>query len=216
MYDIPGQAVLDKLSIVGGCVRLPLQVDGARLRREVAGLPDAFWGSRGGRIGVQQPAEAVFLRGYAPADGDKPVEERPALQYLPYVREIIGTLIPAAPLRCLLARLPAGATVAPHIDEIAPYFSKSLRLHVPVITHEQAWMLAGSSVYVMREGEVWVLNNSAPHGVWNEHVSLARTHLICDFMPTPELLALLQRGERDLGRVDDRVEAHVRAATRRA
>jgi hypothetical protein len=215
MYDIPGQAVLDKESLVGGCARLPLHVDGERLRREVEALPESYWGSRGGRIGVQQPAEAVFLRGYAPADGDKPVEDRPALQYLPYVREIIGTLIPAPPLRCLLARLPAGATVAPHIDELAPYFSKSLRVHVPVITHEHAWMLAGSLVYVMRASEVWVLNNSAPHGVWNEHVSLARTHLICDFLPTPELLALLLRGQRELGQVNVQVEAHIRAAARR-
>jgi hypothetical protein len=215
MYDIPGQAVLDKESLVGGCMRLPLQVDAERLRAEVESLPETYWGSRAGRIGVQRPAEAVFLRGYAPADGDKPVEDRPALQYLPYVREIIGNLIPAPPLRCLLARLPPGATVAPHIDEIAPYFAKTLRLHVPVITHEHAWMLAGSRVYVMRAGEVWVLNNSAPHGVWNEHESLARTHLICDFLPAPELLALLPRGERDLGRADARVEAHVRAAARR-
>jgi hypothetical protein len=99
---------------------------------------------------------------------------------------------------------------------MAPYFSKSLRLHLPVITHEHAWMLAGDRVYLMRPGEVWVLNNSALHGVWNDHATLARTHLICDFLPTPELLDLLRRGERDLGRVDARVEAHVRAAARRS
>jgi len=214
MLDIPGQAVLDKARLVGGCVRLPLKVDGERLRREVEALPDSLWGSRGGRVGVQKLAEAVFLRGHAPTEGDLPIEDRPALQHLPYVQEIIGTLIPAPPLRCLLARLPAGATVALHMDDLAPYFFKSMRLHVAVTSHEHAWMLAGSRVYLMRPGEVWALNNNALHGVWNEHASMARTHLICDFLPTAGLLALLHQGERELGRVDTRVETHLRAAAR--
>jgi hypothetical protein len=210
MLDIPGQAVLDKEALVGGCLRLPLAVDAEQLRREVEALPASYWGSRGGRVGVHRPAEAVFLRGYAPAEGDRPVEDRPALQHLPYVREIIGSLIPAPPLRCLLARLPPGAVVGLHVDR-APYFYKTLRIHVPVETHEVAWMLASGRVYLMRAGEVWVLNNSAVHGVWNAHATLARTHLICDFLPTPALLALLARGERGLGREDAAVEAHVRA-----
>ena len=210
MLDIPGHPLLDKATLVGGCLRLPLGVDAERLRHEVDGLPESFWGSRGGRVGVHRPAEAVFLRGYAPAEGDKPVEDRPALQHLPYVREVINSLIPAPPLRCLLARLPAGAVVGLHIDR-APYFHKSLRIHVPVETHELAWMYADGRVYLMRAGEVWVLNNSAVHGVWNAHATLARTHLICDFLPTPALLALLARGDRGLGREDAAVEAHVRA-----
>jgi len=211
MLDVPGHAVIDKTTLVGGCLRLPLQVDAARLAAEVDALPEAFWGSRGGRVGVHQPAEAVFLRGYAPAEGDRPVEDRPALAHLPYVNDIITRLIPAPPLRCLLARLPGGAVIAPHIDR-APYFFKTLRLHVPVATHERAWMLSRGRVYLMRPGEVWVLNNSDIHGVWNADAALARTHLICDFLPTPELLALLARGERDLGIVDAVVEARIRQA----
>jgi hypothetical protein len=72
-------------------------------------------------------------------------------------------------------------------------------------------MFASGRVYLMRPGEVWVLNNSAVHGVWNAHATLARTHLICDFLSTPALLELLARGERELGREDAAVEAHVRA-----
>lgn len=213
MLDIPDQPEIDKATLVGGCVRLPLNVQGARLRNEVAVLPESFWGSRGGRVGVHRPAEAVFLRGYAPAEGDKPIDDRPALQYLPYAREIIQTLIPAQPMRCLLARLPPGAVVALHIDDGAPYFFKTLRVHVPVVTHETAWMLAAGLVYVMRPGEVWMLNNSSRHGVWNAHETVARTHLICDFLPTPALLALLASGDRQLGRADASIDTHVRSAS---
>ncbi|HMI37840.1 MAG TPA: aspartyl/asparaginyl beta-hydroxylase domain-containing protein [Steroidobacteraceae bacterium] len=216
MLDIPGQPVLDKVALVGGCLRLPIRVDARRLQDDVAGLPDSFWGGQGGRVGVHRPAEAVFLRGYAPAEGERPIEDRRALAHLPYVREIIQRLIPAPPFRSLLARLPAGEVVGLHIDR-APYFSQTVRIHVPVQTHELAWMLASGRVYLMRPGEVWALNNSAAHGVWNAHPTLSRTHLICDFLPTAALLGLLERGDRELGSENPAIEAQVRAmATARA
>ena len=211
MLDLPGHPTLDKQTLVGGCVRLPLSVDAERLHAEFAKLPPSVWGSRGGRVGVHSAAEALFLRGYAPAEGNKPIEDRPALDLLPYVRYIIEELIDAQPLRCLLARLPAGAAIPPHVDR-APYFSKSLRIHIPVETHELSWMVCAGQVYLMRAGEVWVLNNSTTHAVWNEHASLSRTHIICDFLPSAALLDLLSRGDRSLGRHMPAVEQHVAQA----
>ncbi|HEU4627089.1 MAG TPA: aspartyl/asparaginyl beta-hydroxylase domain-containing protein [Steroidobacteraceae bacterium] len=215
MLDLPGQAVLDKQTLVGGCLRLPLRVDGERLRAEVQSLPASLWGTTGGRVGVHTAAEALFLRGYAPAEGPKPIEDRPPLQLLPYAREIIEQLIPAPPLRCLLAKLPPFAVIQPHIDR-APYFAKSLRIHVPIETHERSFMLCAGQGYLMRLGEVWVLNNSAEHAVWNADPALHRTHMICDFIATPALLALLARGERDLGQPMPEVERHVRSPGARA
>ena len=211
MLDIPGQPVLDKVALIGGCLRLPLSVDARRLEDEVAQLPADWWGSSGGRVGVHAVAEALFLRGHAPAEGDHPVADQPALDALPYARDIIEAMIPAAPLRCLIARLPPGAVVAPHVDR-PPYFAKTLRIHVPVVTNAAVHMLAAGQCYHMRAGEVWVLNNSAPHAVWNAHPSESRTHMICDFLPTPALLELMARGERGLGVLRPEVEAQVRAA----
>ncbi|MBV6417356.1 MAG: hypothetical protein CMLOHMNK_02018 [Steroidobacteraceae bacterium] len=196
MLDLADQPVIDKARWIGGCTRLPLAVDAARLAAEVASLPASLWGTRGGRIGVHTPAEAIFLRGHAPAEGELPIDDRPPLAQLPYAREIITTLIPAPAQRCLLARLPGGAIIAPHIDQ-APYFAKTIRIHVPVETHERAWMIAAGRRYRMAAGEVWALNNSAPHAVENGDPGRARTHLICDFLPAPPLLALLACGERD-------------------
>lgn len=208
MLDVPGQPILDKQFLIGSCRRLPLSIDAQALRHEVSLLPADVWGTRGGRVGVHNVAEALFLRGFAPAEGDRPVEDRPALDALPYVRSVIHGLIAAPPLRCLLARLPAGAVVAPHIDR-APYFSKTLRIHVPVETNEAVYMAASGLSFTMREGEVWALNNSALHGVWNAHSSLPRTHLICDFLPSASLLDLLERGDGNLGVRRADVEAHI-------
>jgi Aspartyl/Asparaginyl beta-hydroxylase len=212
MLDIPAAPFLDKVNLVGACVRLPLEIDIQRLLDEVAHLPRSIWGDRGGRVGVHSTAEAVFLRGFAPADGDKPIEDRPILDRLPYTRHIIEKVIPAPRMRCLLARLPAGAVIARHVDR-PPYFGKTLRVHIPIETNELVYMFSRGLCYSMLAGEIWVLNNSAEHGVWNAHPTQARTHLICDFLPSPELLALLIRGDRSLGvprpEVDRRVsETH--------
>lgn len=124
------------------------------------------------------------------------------------MRHLIENLLGGQALRCLLARLPAGATIAPHVDR-APYFWKTIRVHVPVETHDQAWMVCNGLVYSMQPGEVWALNNCTTHAVWNAHAILPRTHLICDFLPTPTLLDLLARGERDLGRNIPAVTEHL-------
>ncbi len=215
MLDLPDQPVLDKHALVGGCVRLPLSIEADRLRAEIAALPVEMWGSTGGRVGVHIAAEAIFLRGHAPAQGNLPIEDRPPLAHLPYVRQIMFELMRARPMRCLLARMPADTVIAPHIDR-APYFSKTLRLHFPVESHDRAWMLCAGLGYLMRPGEVWVLNNVAEHAVWNAHPTQSRTHMICDFLADPGLLELLARGDRSLGRPMPEVEAHVRAPTSRS
>ena len=213
MLELPGQPHLNKADLIGACIRLPLRFDAARLAAEIDSLPATFWGTTGGRVGVHRAAEGVFLRGHAPAEGNLPIEDRPALELLPYVSQIIRTHVPAPPMRCLLARLPGGACVATHIDR-APYFAQTLRLHIAVTTHERAYMLCAGQCYVMQPGELWALNNTVPHGVWNADEARERTHLICDFLPTAALCALLAAGERDLGQVRPDVESRLSGPVR--
>jgi Aspartyl/Asparaginyl beta-hydroxylase len=213
VLQLAGQRHLDKAALVGACVRLRLAIDAPRLADEVRSLPASLWGTTGGRVGVHRAADGIFLRGFAPAEGNLPIEDRPALAHLPYVRQIIHSQIPAAPQRCLLARLPGGAVIAPHIDR-APYFSQTLRLHIAVTTHEQSFMYCAGFCYRMRLGELWALNNSALHGVLNGDETRERTHLICDFLPTEALLEMLADGERNLGEVRADVESLLTAPPR--
>jgi hypothetical protein len=206
MLDLSGYPALDKHALVGGCVRLRVRADAQRLGAELDALPARFWGTRGGRVGVHAAAESIFLRGHAPAEGALPIEDREALAQLPYVRSLINDVLPGEPMRCLLAKLPAGARIAPHIDR-APYFHQTIRLHVPIATNSEVLMLCAGSVYRMAAGEIWSINNVAVHGAWNRHATESRTHLICDFVPDARMLALLAQSERDLGVVDPVAEA---------
>jgi hypothetical protein len=209
MLDIPGAPYLDKTALIGACVRLPIRVDSRRLFEEVQRIPASAWGTSGGRVGVHNVAEAIFLRGFAPAAGELPIEDQPILSSLPYVRVITSEILGGSPLRCLLARLPPGGIIRMHRDK-APYFGKSLRVHVPVETNESVVTICSGLCYQLECGEVWILNNSADHAVWNSHPSRARTHLICDFLPAPALLDLLNRGDRHLGRRRPEIEQHTR------
>jgi hypothetical protein len=212
MNALQDQPVLDKAALIGGCARLPLRLDAERLRAEVDALPPELWLSQGGRVGVHGAAQAIFLRGHAPYErSDAPIGDREVLARLPYIRAVIGERVPAEPMRCLLARLPGGGVIKAHSD-LTDYFDKTIRLHMPVITHDAAWMFSTGRSYRMQAGEVWALNNSAPHGVWNADPHAARTHLICDFLASPGLLDLLAGAERDLGQDEPHVRERLIAA----
>lgn len=199
MWSLPGHPLLDKGALIGECVRLRLHVDAAALLAELQSLPDEPFGGTSGRIGVHGAAQALFLRGHAPAEGPLPIDDREILAHLPRMQALIGRELPGQPQRCLIASLPAGVRVPLHIDQ-APYFDQTIRLHIPLESNERAFMVAGESSYVMRVGEVWALNNSALHGVWNADARRTRVHLICDRTPDEALLAALRSAERGLGR----------------
>lgn len=208
MLVIPGQPLLDKSRLIGGCVRLPIATSLQRMKDEVEALPGQTWGSRAGRVGVHRAADAVFLRGHAPAEGNLPIEDRDILGALPTFRELIHERIPAPPMRCLLALLPGGAAIPAHVDQ-PPYFGQTIRIHVPIVTHAAMWMYCAGQTYQMAEGEVWALNNSTLHAVWNADPERSRLHMICDFLPTDALVRLLLEGERDLGTINREVERHL-------
>jgi hypothetical protein len=212
MRDIAAVPPLDKHSLIGGCLRLPVRIDIGRLRAEVDALPPEIWNSQGGRIAVHRDAGAVFLRGYAPKEGDKPIEDRPVLEELPYAREIIETKFGSKPLRCLMARLAGGGVVTQHTD-IGGYFDRTIRIHIPIVSNPRAWMVCAGLSYIMAPGEAWALNNSTTHAVWNDYPE-PRTHMICDFLATPELLSILGRAERNLGVQRSDVDAKIGIETK--
>lgn len=198
MPNIADCPKLPKHVLIGSCLRLPVKFDTEKLLEEFHSIDGSLWGARGGRVGVHVQAEAIFLRGYAPADGDLPIGDRDITASLPFTMQLIRQLLRAQPMRCLFAKLKPKGKVPIHIDH-GVYFEKTIRIHVPVVTNPQAIMIAGGQFFHMRVGEVWALNNSDAHGVLNESETLARTHLICDYIPSEYLLNLLAKGERNLG-----------------
>ncbi len=193
---------IDKDEIIGGCARLPISIDAEKLQSQISSMKSEHWGTTGARIGVHTQVEAVFLRGHAPAEGDKPIIDRQALDEVPYVREIIQDIIPAAVQRCVIANLKPQGHVRLHADE-GEYFFRHIRLHFPVFTNKKVVMYVNRRSYRMLPGEVWALNNNSDHGVMNRSATENRIHIIADFIPSKELLELLADSSKGLGVQDD-------------
>ncbi len=177
----------DKREHVAACRRLPQAVDAARLQREVAALPAALWDNV--RAPVHRETRSLFLKGHAPLlkiEGDP---EQPPLDDCPYIRELLYGLLSGVPGKCLLASLRPVGIVYPHKDIDNDYFVRSFRVHLPVFTNPQVRFYCNGRFFHMAAGEVWTVNNLAPHAVVNDHPSESRVHLIFDVFPSQEGIA---------------------------
>lgn len=201
----------DKHALVGTCLRLPLQVDTARLFAEIQSIPRELWGERRANV-HDASAEAVFVKGYAPVHR-KPDDERPVLGRLPYLRSVIYQLIPGTPGKCVVASVKPGSVVLMHRDGhmddpsrgdryFYDYFSTTLRIHIPVVTNDKAWIFCNGEFFHIPVGEVWTINNLSDHAAINDHPTSVRTHVIVDIHPNRETLELVGRSVRVPGRKD--------------
>ena len=177
----------DKRRFVTACRRLATRVDAARLQSEVGALSEELWGNV--RAPVHRETQSLFLKGHAPALGLPGDPEQPALDSCPYIRELLYGVLSGTPGKCLLASLKPGGIVYPHMDAANEYFTRSFRVHVPVFTNPRVRLYCNGRFFHMAAGEVWTLNNLAPHAVVNDHPSDARVHLIFDVFPDAEAVA---------------------------
>ncbi|MEP6388717.1 MAG: aspartyl/asparaginyl beta-hydroxylase domain-containing protein [Halioglobus sp.] len=84
--------------------------------------------------------------------------------------------------RVLIAKLRAGGRILTHADHVYSLI-KCNRHHVPLITNEHAVFTIGGEDKVMRQGEMWEINNATTHSVYNGGDE-DRIHLIVDWVPS--------------------------------
>jgi len=195
------RTMTDKRQYISGCKRLPFAVDAARLQAEVASLPGGVWGNS--RAPVHQETQSVFLRGQAPLLGQNEDLDHPLLKQCPYINQLLHAVLPGDCGKCLLASLRPGGLVYAHTDAANDYFLQSFRVHVPVFTNEQVHFFSGQRIFHMAAGEVWSVNNLAPHAVLNLHPQAARVHLIFDVFPDRQAIELLSRLPEEPGTEND-------------
>lgn len=192
----PEQGVLRGLGI-DECVRLPLRVDAARIAAELAALPPATWGRASRDPVVQASVDSFFVIGHPRGPRPLPPEDREPLARLPYLRRVLRDLVPATPTRAIVARLAPHGLIPLHTDT-ARFFRHTVRLSFQVSADGVQSLFCDGVSYSQDVGEVWALSNLVPHGVRNTG-DRARINVLADYLPSPELFRLLERGERGLG-----------------
>jgi hypothetical protein len=82
--------------------------------------------------------------------------------------------------RIMLARLPAGAFIAPHTDGDARG-SRPHKIHVPILTNPDAYFFVNDGRYHFEEGRAYEVNNSTRHAAVNSGKT-DRIHLIFEYL----------------------------------
>jgi hypothetical protein len=85
-------------------------------------------------------------------------------------------------VRALLVRLRAGGVILEHVDS-GYLLMNSRRIHIPIVSNEEVVFTVGDEACVMKEGELWEINNARTHKVENPGDS-GRVHLIIDWVAT--------------------------------
>jgi hypothetical protein len=181
--------MIDKVSFA----RLPVAIDLARLRAELASIDPAAWQP----THWDYPHGSVRLLVLRGADTDTAADfyspetaDRPILATLPYLAELIGAEGPfgGAHFAYLFRMRPDGVAKL-HTDGM-PIWRRMYRVHIAIDTNPGAALVTGDGrACHFGAGEAWTFHNQELHGAVNGPTE--RTHLILDVPGSnPEMGAL--------------------------
>jgi hypothetical protein len=85
-------------------------------------------------------------------------------------------------VRALLVRLKGQGVIPPHVDNGYSLLN-CRRIHIPIQSTDGVEFTVGGEQRVMKEGELWEINNAREHSVVNRS-DQERVHLIIDWVPT--------------------------------
>ena len=84
-------------------------------------------------------------------------------------------------VRAILVRLKGQGVIPPHVDS-GYSLMHCRRIHVPIQSTDEVEFTVGGEQRVMKEGELWEINNAREHSVVNKG-NESRVHLIVDWVP---------------------------------
>lgn len=164
-------------------------IDIGSLKTDLLALPDSAWdreddyAANYNKRGAIRSASHIILRfcdrrSVPSRCYDLPAWDEWAERLLPILETAAAPFGYAEPFfpRIMFARLPAGAFIAPHVDG-EPRVSIPHKIHVPVVTHPQAFFFVEDERYHLTAGRAYEVNNAARHSVVNGG-SGDRIHLI--------------------------------------
>lgn len=115
--------------------------------------------------------------------------DTPALDETPYIASVLRAL--PLPLRAVrLMSLAPGEAVGEHSDPGWGLRTGGVRLHLPIVTNEDAVLVFEGNEHRWQPGELWYADFDRPHSVHN-HGRQTRVHLVIDCYVVEAFLGLI-------------------------
>jgi hypothetical protein len=124
---------------------------------------------------------------------------QPSLERLPRLLHFLDTAFPVKPTLAWLGRLPEAARIFTHVDN-TEHWDEHHRLHVPLVTNQQARLCVAGRFLFLQPGRLWLINNSVPHGALNRGPE--RLHLVLDLPHFSGFDAWLREATPESGEAD--------------
>lgn len=167
-------------------LQLPFYFDAGLLQAEVNHLADNSWQLHYQKLHYEGEWSAIPLRStggladnviIAPTD-TMPYQDTIFLETSPYLKQVLETF--NCPLQAVrLLKLTAGAVIKEHRDTDLCFEKGEIRLHIPVVTHDEVEFYLDKERMYLKEGECWYMNFNLPHSLINKS-STGRIHLVVD------------------------------------
>lgn len=177
-------------------IRLNCQFDADKLQNEVINLPAEAWKKHPQGFEGNSAVPLVAKNGDDEDDSTYGIMKATQwLDKLPYIRQVLSSLkIPVG--RTRLMRIKGKSQVPKHTD-LAYYWQKRMRIHVPVITNESVKFECNTESIHMAAGEVWIFDTTQLHRVINT-MDNERIHLVIDSVGSDYLFSLFQDFENTI------------------
>ena len=167
-------------------LQLPYQFNHSLLKKELAILDSRAWQLHYQKTHYEGEWTALPLRSIgglsdhviiSPVKGSN-YEDTVFLKESAYLQEVLAHF--KCPLLAVrLLKLHAGAVIKEHRDAELSFEHGEIRLHIPVITHEEVEFYLDKERMVLKEGECWYMNFNLPHSILNKSKT-DRVHLVID------------------------------------
>jgi hypothetical protein len=165
-------------------LRLPFTFDPSKLEADFRLCLSSEWPLHFHKEDYAGSWTSIALRSISGDPGD--IRSIPGAEYrdsflletCAYFREVLAHFQCAMETVRLL-NLGAGGIIHEHRDPGAGYGEGALRIHIPILTNEKAWMTVGGISMQLKAGECWYADFGLPHSVRNEGPT-DRVHLVID------------------------------------
>lgn len=167
-------------------LQLPFRFNADIMQQEVAQLSNELWKSHYQKLHFTGDWSAIPLRSIdGKADNiiiaptkEKTYEDTILLQACSYIRSVLGHF--KCTLQAVrLLKLSAGAAIKEHRDTELNFENGEIRIHIPVVTHEDVEFILDKERMTLKEGECWYMNFNLPHYI-NNFSNTDRIHLVID------------------------------------